>query len=363
MFQMENRLIHGRTTIHEDGIVLFWPGSGIEFNLCTKELWIEIESSYSIYEPWISVEVDGAWISRQILPRGRHWICILSGMDAKRYRNVRILKDGQPHREDGTHFLKLINIKMDGLQEKIQSPQMKLEFIGDSLTSGVGIIGAQCEESEPGMIFGSVNTYSRILAKKLGADYRQVSQSGWGVYSGWNNDRTTVLSSVYEQICGVCDNELYKELGALKKNNFEKWRPDYIIINLGTNDAAAFHHVPWTDTKGILHKQRLETDGTPSMEDIYKFEQAVIALIKQVRKCNLESDIIWAYGMAGSFLSQAISKAISNYQEKTADDRISFTELPDTSKEQMGAKRHPGAKAHQNAAIHLTEFIKKINKH
>ena len=47
-----------------DPLTLFYTASGIEC-LCTgSELWLELNADYAQCEPWISIELNGAWISR-----------------------------------------------------------------------------------------------------------------------------------------------------------------------------------------------------------------------------------------------------------------------------------------------------------
>ena len=47
-----------------DPLTLFWTGSGIELLFTGSELWVELNADYDTMEPWVSVELDGAWISR-----------------------------------------------------------------------------------------------------------------------------------------------------------------------------------------------------------------------------------------------------------------------------------------------------------
>ena len=73
--------IHGRTTAMRSPVTLFWTGSAVEFNVRGAEFWVEIESSYDLLEPWISIVINGVPVSRQMLIRGRAWICIYRGMN------------------------------------------------------------------------------------------------------------------------------------------------------------------------------------------------------------------------------------------------------------------------------------------
>ena len=63
----------------------------------------------------------------------------------------------------------------------LPAPQYRLEFVGDSITSGEGAIGAVPEEAWAGAFFSAENHYARLTADALGAEYRCLSQSGWGI--------------------------------------------------------------------------------------------------------------------------------------------------------------------------------------
>ena len=46
--------VHGRTTSCREPLTLFWAASGFECNVTGSELWVEVEITYDIYEPWFS---------------------------------------------------------------------------------------------------------------------------------------------------------------------------------------------------------------------------------------------------------------------------------------------------------------------
>ena len=56
-------------------------------------------------EPWVSVELDGAWISRFAVNPGTSRMCIFRGAAPGRAKHVRLLKDVQAMSEDPAHPL------------------------------------------------------------------------------------------------------------------------------------------------------------------------------------------------------------------------------------------------------------------
>lgn len=95
----------GRTVWSDDALALFWTGSGIECMTDSSELWLEMRADFDQYEPWISVELDGAWFLRMPVPKGESRVCLFRGLTTRRPRRVRILKDVQPMQADPSHLL------------------------------------------------------------------------------------------------------------------------------------------------------------------------------------------------------------------------------------------------------------------
>ena len=79
--EIHNLKVHGRTTSNRLPLTLFWTGSGIELNVKASELWMEVESDYSAYEPWISILINDEQVSRMMVVAGKYPICIFRGMN------------------------------------------------------------------------------------------------------------------------------------------------------------------------------------------------------------------------------------------------------------------------------------------
>ncbi|GGH65300.1 acetylxylan esterase [Paenibacillus silvae] len=355
--------IHGRTTANRTPVTLFWTGSAVELNVQGAELWVEVESAYDHLEPWISVVVNGVPVSRQMLTSGRGWLCIFRGMNPDAVKNVRIIKDVQAMSADPGCLLQFHAVRTDGVMLPVEEKPYRIEFIGDSITSGEGAIGAKTEEDWVPMWFSALHNYTYMTAKALNAEYRVISQSGWGVLSSWDNNPQGNIPAYYEQVCGLLNGERNEQLGALEPHDFSTWQPDVVVVNLGSNDDGAFQSPAWTDpVTGQVYKQRLNEDGTYHEADLAKFEQAVQQFLTKLRKNNPQAHIVWAYGMLGASLLPAIYRAVDGYSKQTGDRLVSILQLPDTTEETMGARTHPGELSHRRAAEVLTAYIRKILK-
>ncbi len=358
---IENFKIHGRTDETQDPLPLFFNGSGVEVNVTGTELWIDVEVDYDTHEPWIWTALNDAFMSRQMLTAGTGSVCLFRGMSPEAVKNVKFFRELQAMSEDCGCRLLVRGFRCDGEFLPVRSRRYKLEFIGDSITSGEGTYGAEEDTDWVSMYMGSSRNYARMVSDALDAEYRLISQGGWGVLTGWENDPRHNIPSRYEKICGLAEGEINEKLGAGKPYDFSSWVPDAIIVNLGTNDASAFNQPAWTDPEsGQTFEQRKEADGTFHPEDLARFEQAVADFLKMIRRNNPTSHIVWVYGMLGYDLTLAITDAMNMYRKDTRDSNIGFLQLPVMTGETVGAHFHPGEKCHVKAAQAIIEYLKTL---
>ena len=54
-----------------DPLTLFWTASGMELEFTGSELWVDLFADYEMVEPWVSVELNGAWVARFAVNPGK----------------------------------------------------------------------------------------------------------------------------------------------------------------------------------------------------------------------------------------------------------------------------------------------------
>ncbi|MBD5531040.1 MAG: SGNH/GDSL hydrolase family protein [Lachnospiraceae bacterium] len=354
-----NCRIWGRYSGKLDPLALFWTGSGIEWNVQASELWVDVETDYDCHEQWMSVLVNGAHVSRQMLPKGRSEICLFRNMNSQETKTIRLMKDVQAMSDDERACFLIHGVRTDGTFHPVEPRAYKFEFIGDSITSGEGTIGAKKEWDWISMFFSSVHDYATLVSEACGAECHIISQSGWGTLTGWDNDPRHALPLYYEKVCGLLKGERNLAYGAGEDYDFSKWQPDAVIVNLGTNDMSAFDQPEWRDDKtGQTFKQHKDEDGSLIKEDAERFEQAVVGFLGKLRTYNPKAHLVWTYGMLGSPLLRLIEHAVLTYRAQTGDENVAFVLLPDTTSESVGSREHPGKKSHEAAAQVLTNYLK-----
>jgi len=255
----------------------------------------------------------------------------------------------------GTHEIKIVKLSEStssvfGIQKisvndgtiitPSEEKNLKIEFIGDSITCGYGVDDEDRNHHFSTQTEDATKTYAYKTCSQLNADYSMISCSGWGVISGYSGDgrirNKQIMSLAYDKT-GFTYSAFGKKayMGQRLPWDFSTWQPDLVVINLGTNDNSY--------TKKDSEKCR-------------QFEEGYISLIKTVREKNPDAEILCVLGLMGADLFPNIQNAVKAYSEETGDTKVSTFKLPQTSV--YAADWHPAEKSHQTAADAL---VKKIN--
>ncbi len=339
---------------------MFTTGSGIEANIKAKEAYAYLEAGFNEQEPWVSVLLDGERVARFPLEKGENRILLFRNMNPEEIKHVRITKDSQSMPQDNGHFCLFKRIETDGELCDIEDKPMKLEFIGDSITSGEGMIGAKKLNDWISLCFDSVLNYTNLTAEALNADYRVISQSGWGVTSTWDNNPNGALPKIYTKVCGTC-NALKESFGSLEEYDFSDFRPDFIVINLGTNDTGSLDQPEYKNSEtGETFKNYRGEDGKPSKETSEHFVKTAKDFLVTLRKCNPGSKLLWAYGIYDLTFWDEIKEAIKIFESENPGEKVYTLEFPALTDEQVGARNHPGRPAHKMMAEMLADRIRNI---
>lgn len=342
-----NRL--GKYSVSNDGVVsFFWTAGGIEFTTTSSSVYLDVESTFEEcnQEIWLTIEIDGSLIQRINLPAGKSTICAFRKAEEGIARTVRVLRESQLDTYAKLHALRFhaIHSKDEGGLQLLTPPAHKLniEFIGDSITSGEGLNGAVGEMSFISAFYGFKNNYACLTADSLDAYMTVSSQSGWGIYCGYNNDINTTMPKIY----------FTSEFGGEKLIE-DRPEKDVIVINLGTNDAFAFKAPGWVDpATSEIYKLRMDSEGNLLAEDLDKIADTGIKFINDLRKINPNAKYIWIGGMIGSDIKPAVEKIC----QATNIEMLWGIDCQDD--QDYGSREHPGAKTHKKMSELLVDKIK-----
>lgn len=133
--------------------------------------------------------------------------------------------------------------KNKSLVEMPALPSRKIEFIGNSITCGYGNEGLKREEHFDYATENHYFSYASLTARTLEAQHWVVARSGIGAYRNYGEAKTgsprSCMPVEYEYTGYAYDLKLRDEPTFLREKwDFNRYQPDVVCINLGTNDLS-----------------------------------------------------------------------------------------------------------------------------
>ena len=225
-------------------------------------------------------------------------------------------------------------------------PSRKIEFIGNSITCGYGNEGLKKEEHFDYATENHYYSYASITARNLQAQHWVVARSGIGAYRNYDGPKTgnpeSNMPVQYEYTGYAWKPELRKEPTFLQEKwDFNRYQPDVVCINLGTNDLS-----------------------TPNY-DLSLLKQGYQKLLKMVRQHNPKAKIVF---LTGSMLyNQELQLAKQLLDEVTAeankagDKEVYRFDMNHIDGEAfLGNDWHPNVYQDEKMAGELTPYLRKL---
>lgn len=249
---------------------------------------------------------------------------------------------------DGTHHVRLtkrtesivgsaafLGFELDGGRGLVVPPPpapRRIEFIGDSITTGYGVEGGSptCTFSAATQNIGA--TYAAVTAQALDAEYAVVAFSGLGIVRNYNaSDKFSdgTMYSYFQQTLAAKPESLW---------DFSRWTPDAVVINLGTNDFSTRPH--------------------PEGEVFLRGYTDLIGLVRN----RYPTAHIFAIGgpVMMDPAEATIQSAVVQMEAVLGDGRVHYVPLSDTliMPDDYGCDWHPNAAGHQKMADQLIPALR-----
>lgn len=312
--------IHGRT-INDGGLYISWSNSGIELNFKGRRLEFNFdnyESEQPVYVKAFTENGEQRFGLFCVMPK------VILDFDSEKLHTIKLLRVSA-----GDTPLILKSIKIFGKNPEFKNPpadkKLKLEFLGDSITAGYGVLASEDQNTYYTYEEDSTSTYAYLTAQLLDADIRTEAYSGQGVYRNCGGEVGYQFKRIFDMAIRVVDGY-----------DHSQWIPDVMILNCGTND---------------------EPGGTDE-DTMYKEADF---LINKVRCVYPDAKIVWTYGMMNEKFHATFKKLVLD-KNKRGDRNLYYLPVEKITSErnEKGAVGHPNVNASERVSKKLAKFIQKI---
>jgi len=225
-------------TRHAQGPVVIWQGSRIRidfegerlalvFNELRGQNAFDVEIDGKVRTVPVQAGSDQRWVYLPPAGPGRHQLSILKRTEAM------------------AGLARFLGIGIEG-DAKVFAPanpgyQMRMEFIGDSITAGACNEDGPSDQWENLITHNSAKGYAALVAAAFKAEHHNISVSGMGICTGY----VDVLAGqtwdrIYPRVTKPWTSDSKTDLprGENPQMEFSKWTPDVVFVNLGENDAS-----------------------------------------------------------------------------------------------------------------------------
>ncbi|WP_409474729.1 RICIN domain-containing protein [Streptomyces sp. HC307] len=303
-----------------------WPGVYFEGRVSGTGVGIVLNDSAADYD----VQIDETTVATLVTPGDTtHWI---NGLQ-NREHTVRLVKRNDSPGDTST-FGGFVAASGGAVLSKPRARDRQIEFIGDSLTVGYGNLSTSrdCTWEQVRRTTNTDLSYGALTARRLNADYQINGYSGLGMVRNYNGGSPDVTYRTYY------DRALLNVSGDVWQNP-GTWRPQLVVVNLGTNDfsTAVNPGEPWTPDSLAAAYRTAYGDFLQKLRTRYGATTTIVAV------------------GAGPYAAhvQQVVKA----RNDTGDSRVRYWFLDDSGLDFQGCHWHYSAHDDQLIADRLTSFI------
>ncbi len=322
--------IEGAYDVLPTGITFDWTGSSLIFDaVCKGEVVVEMQySSNSIYQGY-ALYVDGKRSNDYLFPKeteinGRNVMALTFDVGKPGRHHVQISR----RLEAAEGPSDMISLTMKGIFEETKDNDKLIEFIGDSITCGLGNLATgssyTADKSD------GTQAYAFRTAMALGTDWRIRSRSGIGFEfnSGGGHSKKGSWDLAYDYENVFRDEDL-----AYTQDR----EADLVCIYLGTNDFFNGY----------------SNNGINVHDEADRVVQDMKDLVNIIKGYNPNAKFIWITGGMTTAYASHCQRAMKELGDEAGG--YYFCKLPGGLN--AGGNGHPTAEQHKALQEKLCEFI------
>ena len=306
-----------------------WSGVYIQFRLKGTECALQMsDSNRNFYNILIDDQP-----SKTIEVKSDTSLLIASGMTNEIHR-IQIYKRTEGNQGTGT--FKGIRISENGeVLPWTEIPSLKIEFIGNSITCGYGTEGRSKNEHWNPATENNYQSYAPVMARAFGADYHIIAHSGQGAVRNYGYKEKISPEAMPARFNRVFDEKPEPVW------DFSAWKPDVVVINLGTNDFS--------------------TQPFPDKDD---FIAGYSKLIKEVFRQYGNVPVFCVVGpMIDEPCYSYVKEMVENFRRKDNVPNVYFVGIPTylmIPDQDLGSDTHPNYQGQRKMAAHVLPVISSV---
>ena len=313
--------------IKKNGLEYFsYSGCGFEFDVqpighATITITL-ISELRECEEQYVSIYLNDIFFKKEKLVEGENQFSFKIN-DKNNVTRVRVVKLNETY--VSSLYLKNIELQNAKYADVRLEKKKLIEFYGDSLTCGFGNLGKNTEGFKTSTE-DFTKTYAYLASFALKMDYSVIARSG--------------ISAALKIYCDKTFDEIYDTVDMYEKCDVN-YHVDYAVINLGTNDMAAYN----------------ELDNKAGAEDV--FFVAYKSLVDRIISHNKDVKFILCTRMA-TLLNEDIEEQIKNIVKYIRKTYLNPVKLVEFVPNDLGSSFHPNILAQKESAKKLVEAIKSL---
>ena len=309
---------------YAEGGRLFFNHCGASFKGCFEGTTLSFDLFSDAVErgrnAYVRLTVDGK--TRRIrLPIGQKTLTVAFPKGKHVFELIKLT-------ETANNSLGASSVKTDGdFLPYEEQKQLKLEFIGDSITTGFGVLAKETYGEYKTKEQDVTKAFSHLAARALSAEYRVIAAGGWGI-----------LKSKYSSYAIP---DFYDNVDLLRNRQkcADGFVPDVFIVTLGTNDFSYLSDLSEEKRK----KERAEVKA------------AFIAFLNKLLAKN--KPIVLVYGF---FDYPDLGVMTEEVWRELDSPLLSTLEVQSANALNDVRAGHPGKRCHRLAAGRLVKTIRTL---
>lgn len=211
----------GRIKYNNDAAMLSWSGTSVSLNFKGTNLSAILKDSDTA--DYYNVIIDGKQIFKIHTDTIKHSYLLASGLSNAKHK-IQLFKRTE-WSLGTTLFYGFETSESTGILPQSSKPNRKIEFYGNSITSGYALEDNSGNDSWHGFFENNYLTYAALTARHFNAQYASISRSGIGIMISWF---PLIMPEMYDRL---------DPTDSTSKWDFSLYTPDIVVINLFQNDS------------------------------------------------------------------------------------------------------------------------------